>query len=136
MAHTWKWYADDGLTVELATLVAQQSTARTYETKKVYFGSTEAGKTLYADSNPGVDAIQVSLVDAFPGADMETAHVRMALSEAGLASATPGDPVSLGTSLSSGVANAVVLWVRFFASGLVPGLQNDLKLTTNALAEV
>lgn len=136
MAATWKFYSDAGLVSQITTLVAQQSTVRTYETKRVYFGSIEAGKTLYADSNPGVDPIVISLVDAFPGSDLDATDVRLALSEAGLASATPGASLSLGTSLSSGVGNAVVLWVRFYASGEVPGVHTDLKLQTVALAEV
>lgn len=135
MAITWNWYADAGLAVPLTTLSVQQSNAQPYKTAKVYFGSTATGKTLRADSNPGVDAIVVSLVDAAPASGLEPTDVRMALSEAGLASAVPGDPVSIGTTLSSGAGGAVVLWLRFFGSALALQLHTDLKLQTNALAE-
>lgn len=101
----------------------------------LYYGSPNAAIKIQADSDPGVDPINVSIVDASPGSGVEAAHIRLALSQAGLAGATPGAPVSLGDTVLGGVANAVRLWWRWDNS--IGGADNiEISLSIVPVAEV
>lgn len=79
-------------------------------------GDPEEDTVLEATSDAGIDPIQVSISDSAPGSGVEGSHIKLALSEAGLASAIAGDPLSLGSSILGGVANAVKVWVRWVNS--------------------
>lgn len=72
-----------------------------------YVGTSDVAKKLQAASNPGIDSIVVSIVDASPGGGVETTHVKLAVSEAALSSATGGASLALGTDLTGGTAYPV-----------------------------
>jgi hypothetical protein len=80
--------------------------------KAIYAGSATTGYVHERASDPGVAQLQVSIVDAAGGSGLEAANVRLALSEAGIAAATPGAALNLGVSQQSGVANAIAVWVQ------------------------
>lgn len=62
-------------------------------------------------------------------------EVRLATSLAGLAGATPGAGISLGTTLLSGVGNAQPVWVRVTNPDSNVQDQTHLRLETNDLRE-
>jgi len=72
-----------------------------------YVGTPESGNKLQDATNPGVDPIELSIVDASAGSGVEASHIKLALSEAGLSSATGGAALSLGTSIAGGTGLAV-----------------------------
>ena len=97
----------------------------------VYFGSTEVGRTL---TNYGGGEITVAAVDAAPASGLPASAVLLALSEAGLATATGGDSLEIGELLTSGAENSVAVWVAVDASADV-GNYTDLSLVTSQVVE-
>jgi len=87
----------------------------------IYFGSTDTGRKVQADSDPGVDNLVVNLVDAAAGSGVETTDFKLATTSGGLDSAVAGDPLDLGvTQLVGGVGNAVAIHVRCsYAGGII-----------------
>lgn len=140
MAVTWKFYTDSGLTTELVgnLVIAQNQDGSTGDIDGVlYFGSTEASKTLQADSNPGVDQISISITDSDPnpGTTPEATDLKLATSNGGLAGATAGAALDLGVTLTSGVGNAVAVHYRQATPTAPVGNYTELSLTTNLLRE-
>jgi hypothetical protein len=132
------FFSDAGLTLPLlADLVfdSQANGSTGAIDQVVYFGSANAEATAQAASDPGVDPIEVSITD-LDGGDAEPATSRtIALTQGGLSSAVPGDPLTLGTDLAGGTANAVEIWLRFTAADLTLGLRPVLALDVTPLQE-
>lgn len=137
MPLSFGFYSDAALTTPVAASLSfyQEATDPVAESKIIYFGSTNAAKTLKAASAPGVDQIVLSVSDAAPGAGSPAADVKLALSAGGLATATGGASLSLGAQLAGGVANAVAIHIRVLDSTEVSAINTDLALATNNLRE-
>lgn len=135
MSTTFKFYADPGLTTELVAGGATIVSPNPATDRLIYFGSVAAGKTLQAASDPGSDPITISPADASVGDGIEANAIALSLSALGLDSATPGDPINLGTSISSGTGNAIPVYVRTLRGSLGVGSYGGLSLTTNAIVE-
>ncbi len=131
-----RFYRDAGMTLPMDRLDVVQSDdgGAPPADQVVYLGSLNFGKIYYADSNPNVDAITVSV--AAGGAGIPASAVRLALSAAGLAGATPGAPLGAGVAITAGVAHAVAVHVRIDADAVAAGVHENLSLTTNATREV
>jgi hypothetical protein len=102
----------------------------------IYFGSPDIGRTIVAASDPGVDNITISVEDADANSGQPNTALKLALSANGLAAGGP--TISLGvTELTSGVANAVPIYIRFNVNQAnnVLGLFLDLSLTPGNIAE-
>lgn len=108
-------WVDDGLTINLfdtagggpGFAIADAIEGQTSQARYFLVGTSNAAAALQASSDPGVDPITLSIIDSAPGSGVEVVHIRLALSEALLASAVPGDPVNLGDTILGGVNNAV-----------------------------
>lgn len=136
---TFKIYTDAALTTEFTgTLSFTQnvdgSTGR--QDVQLWLGSTSAGKTLQAQSNPGVDQIALSVVDSAPASGHPASEVKLALTQGGLAGATGGASLDLGTAIASGVGNAVTFWIGVTDSTGVVGTSTELSVQTNMLREI
>lgn len=138
MSTTWTFYADAGLTSDLSAgvPVAQVASGSAADVL-VYFGSIAVSKTLQAASSPGFDQITLTPADASPGSGVETSMISLASTALGLDSATPGAPINLGVTLTSGDTNAVPVWVRVNAGALAPSgtAYADGGLELNAVIE-
>lgn len=137
---TFKFFHDPSLTQEIDVgdpLTATQDSAGGIGPvdKVIYLGSPASATQIQAASNPGVDPIVVSIVDADPGTGAPASEFRLALSSGGLASATPGDPLTLSHTLLSGTGNAVPIYTRRTSALTVPGAYTDLSLQTNSVTE-
>ncbi|MBP9803899.1 MAG: hypothetical protein KBE22_03190 [Candidatus Accumulibacter sp.] len=137
MAITFKFYSDAALTTEITAALAfsQASSSPTAVDKVVYFGSSAASKTARASSNPGVDQITVSIVDAASGTGSPATDVKIAATSGGLASATAGASLNIGTQVTSGSANAKAIHIRVLDSTGVVATNTDLSLQTNSIIE-
>lgn len=131
---TWAFFADSGLTVP-ATGGAAVASNGTSTDRLIWFGSPVAGKTLQAATSPGAANVQILVTDSAPGSGVEASAIRLALSSAGLSSATPGAALSVGTTLSSGPAGAVPVYVRSSRGALGVGVYPGLSLTTSSVIE-
>jgi len=125
MALSFKLYTDAALTAEFnGTLQTTHNT--TGSTGRVdtvlYLGSTATSKTLEADSNPGVDQITLTAADSAIGSGHEAAEIKMALSQAGLDSATGGAALAIGISVLSGVPGDLPIWFGIDAAHLPVGV--------------
>jgi hypothetical protein len=106
---TWGWYSNASLTTELTQLEAR---TLPYTDFRLWYGAPETGTKIEATSDPGVDDLVISIADSDVGTGQETTAVQLADSLAGLDTAVAGDPLTIGTSLLSGSANAFELYVR------------------------
>ena len=101
----------------------------------VYLLSTASGKKFQAASDPGVDDIEVSIDDQAPSSGQPATAIKLATSEAGLATAVAGDPLSLGTTLLSGTGNATPIWIEFEDATAAVATDLDVRLLVTELVE-
>lgn len=125
---TFAWYSDAGLTAPLVRADFVRGSTATPVNRIAYFGSTDTGKKLENVDDPGVDPVQVTVVDSTVGPGVEAADVKLALSFAGLDSATGGAPLSIGTTILSGAANAVAVFIRITSAITTPSNNDDVSL--------
>jgi hypothetical protein len=132
MANNFFFSSSATLDSELTSLsIAGSPTTQDFT---VYFGATATGLKVEANSDPGNDQITVSIVDADPGNGHEAAEIKLALTEAGLDTATGGADLDLGTSITSGTSNKKTIWIRATnAEGSYYDL--NLSLAINELVE-
>jgi hypothetical protein len=140
MAITYAFFHDSALTEEITALNPITATQDENDTLapvdvQIWFGSATAGSQVQADSDPGVDDIEVSIADSNGATGQTTTAIRLATSQPGLASATPGAALAIGTSVSAGSANAVAFWVRIDDGTGTYGSYTDLSLQTNTLRQ-
>jgi len=135
---TFKFYTNSNLTAEFGgTITAVQNLDGTTGRQdfQLWLGSVAASKTLRVDSNPGVDQIALSVVDASPGSGHPASEIKLATTQGGLAGATGGAALNLGTTILSGTSNAVPFWVGVQDSTGVLGTSTELSCLTNLLRE-
>lgn len=138
MAFTFAFFLDAGLTTAAAgNMVFQQNSDGSTGPvdKVVYLGSTASAKKVQAASNPGVDQISISVVDAAAGSGHPASEVKLATTQGGLGGATGGASLNVGTQLLSGVGNAQPVWVRVQDSTGTPGTSTELSIQCNELTE-
>ena len=137
MAITFKFYSDAALTTlaSVPLTFSQTEPTPTPEDKVVYFGSVASGKTIEATSDPGVDQIAISIVDAASGSGSPATDIKLSLTLGGLASATAGAPLNIGTQVLSGTSNAKSIYIRVLDSTGTVGTNTDLSLQTNNVTE-
>jgi hypothetical protein len=133
MATTFKLYKDSGLTqpfVPGTDFIGPVTDPP--EDFVLYLGSTEETRQVEAQSDPGVDQIVASVVDAASGSGLEATDVKLATTNGGLTAATGGASLSLGTSVLGGVANLVEIHIRvaFAAGGLASDQNVSIQLNT------
>ncbi len=135
---TFNLFTNAGLTVVFGgTLLIDQNvdgSTGPVDTQ-LWIGSTAVGKTLQADSDPGVDQIVMSINDSAPAMGNPATDVKLASTQGGLAGATPGASLNLGTSILSGVGNAVTFWIRVEDSTNTLGVSTELQFLTNLTRE-
>jgi hypothetical protein len=136
MSTTWQFYADAGLTVPVANQPVAQSSLGGAVDLLIYFGSTATGTTMQTSVNPGTDPIQITPTDSDGGGvQLAATAFKLALSAVGLDSATAGAALSVGTTLNSGTAGAVPVYVRVDTGTSTLGTYTDLSLVTTAVIE-
>lgn len=130
----FSFFADPALTTPLTTLAMTtmlDGDAVLPSPAVVYFGSPDADRTL---TNYGGGEITVSAVDASPASGLPASAVLLAMSEAGLASATGGEALEIGASLASGAENCVAIWVAVDATAAI-GTYTDLSIQHSPVVE-
>ncbi len=125
---SFNWFADAGLTVPLTRGDFVRGATPGNVNRVFYFGSPLAGRQLQNVADPGVDPLEVSIVDAAGGSGVAASEVRLASSFAGLATATGGAPLGIGTTILSGAANAVPVFVRLASALTAEGAYDDISL--------
>lgn len=137
MAITFQFYSDAALTLPISSQGFTQAADGSIppDQRLVYFGSTTASRTLKAVSNPGVDPINISVIDAATGSGEPATAVKMAATQAGLAAAVAGAVFSVGTQVLSGSANAKPVWIQVIDATAAVGTYTDLSLQTVACVE-
>lgn len=138
MADLIAFFHDAALTVPVDALhpiASVQSSASPDPVQvQVYLAALD-GVTLEAESDPGVDPITISVVDADGGSGEPPTAIKLALTQAGLATAVAGDPLAVGVQLVGGLAGAVPIWVEIDDQTGVRGMYTDLSLQTNVMLE-
>lgn len=129
MAISFKLYADPGLTQELTSLeVTRPTTGDGFSDRVVYLGS-QYTDTRYLSS--GEDFIEMYILDALEETgDLLPAHVKLALSSAGLDTADPNTWLEIPSPIYCGPANAVAVHVRITTPALGAAVFTNLSLAT------
>lgn len=139
MAFTFKFYHDSALTSEVTSgnpMLATHVVGATDSTDDlIYLGSATADKQLQTVTNPGSDPIVVSVEDSNAGTGAPATEVKLALSSGGLATATAGASLSLSATLTSGVGNAVPIYVRRTSTLSAAGNYTDVSLAVADVTE-
>lgn len=137
MTVSLQFYSDSGLTTPLSTLSVSQASdgSAAAVDSVIYLGSTASGMQFRADSYAGVDPIVLSISDSASGSGVEATHVKLATSSGGLSTAVAGQPLSLGTQILSGTANAVEIHVRVDTPALAVAVYTDVSLALNTVRE-
>lgn len=102
---------------------------------QLFLGSTGSNLKIEADSNPGVDNIVISVADTSPASGHETTEIKLATTQGGLAGATPGASLTVGTSVLSGTANDFEFWIRVTNAVSTVGVSTELSISTNNVRE-
>lgn len=133
MPFDFYFYDDVGMTTPTSSIAVSQSSSGTSAAvdRVVYLGSQAAGFYIQAE----VDAqISVSVADSAPSSGAQASHVRLATSQLGLDSATPGAPCNLGVYIFAETPAEV--WLRIDTPALAAAVYSELTLTTNAVEEI
>ncbi|WP_322521144.1 hypothetical protein SR882_10240 [Guyparkeria halophila] len=136
MTVSLKFYADSSLTTPLDSnpLTLDREIGGNPVDVRVYVGSTASGRYFVPD-NSGDSQIIATITDSDAGAGFAPEDIALALTQSGLDSATPGDPLDLGDQIDSGSANAIAVWLRFSGESGTPKSSADLGLTLNPVRE-
>jgi hypothetical protein len=93
-----------------------------------WVGIPATDQMLQAASDPGIDQLVVSIVDDDDQTGVDATDIKLALSAAGLDSATAGASLNLGATILGGSANAVPVYYRW-ANGTGAGVYTDISLS-------
>lgn len=141
MANSLKFFHGTSTASEVTTgnrAVFDQDTANSLlpAQKPFLLGSVAVSTKFQAASDPGVDPIVVSVIDdGTPGGEPATG-VKLALSQAGLATAVAGAALGVGPEILSGAVNAITIWVEVDDQTATVGNYLNLRLQTNETYEV
>ncbi len=104
--------------------------------RQLWLGSAVPGRVFRDLADPGVGQILIEVADADDAAGQPASSVRLAYTQAGLATATPGAALAVSVEILSGVGNAVPFWLRWTPVGAVAGVFTDCVLQTTEVEEV
>lgn len=139
MASQYDFYQATGLTVLFSAFAGWDEAddgSTSPQDKQLQLGSPEADRVAKTQVNPGVDHILVYLQDAAAGSGEPVSAFRLALTQAGLDTATPGAALDLGvTQILSGAANAVTFWLRVADQTGTGGDYSDVSLKCSPLRD-
>jgi len=136
MAFTFDFFSDAGLTAVIVgpIPVSQKDDGSSAPFQQQYWlGSIEAGKKVQALSNAGIGQITVTITDTTPGLGHLPSEIQLALTQGGLAAATPGAALDIGLTATS--AAPLTFWAQVVdATGVVSSV-TELGVTSNILIE-
>ncbi len=131
------FFLDSGMTVPLQELsvVAAEGVGAEVD-KVVYIGDPMPGREYLNAQSPGVDSVDVEIVDAGYGTvsgAISGTDFKLSTTAAGLDAAVAGGAVSIGVSVLSGVENAVPVFVRIGPLAILKGEYAGISLRVSAL---
>lgn len=139
----WKLYNDSACTDPFSGVLQINSKTNLTDNPQdftLYFANIDddpldAGSVkLQAQSAPGTDPVQIYIVDSSPGSGHEAGDITLALTPGDLAVNTPGAPLNLGVTLTSGVSNALPIYIR--AVNTVTTVSSSTELSIRIVATV
>lgn len=130
---SWAFFEDEALTVPAGAGVTLVDGAGAVD-RIIYLGDPAGDTDLRAASAPGIDPVSVEIHDAAAGTGIAATAVRLALTAAGLAGATPGAALAMGATLDGAIPHAI--HVRTTQGALAVGVYTDLVLRTVPCVEV
>lgn len=127
-------YTDAALTTPLVgalTVLQRTDNSLPAADLQLWLGHNNAAEKIQADSDPGVDQIALSVIDANAGAGNPTTAVKLATTKVGLDSAVAGDPLNAGVEIAGGAGGAFEFWIRVEDQTDTVGTYTDLSVETN-----
>lgn len=92
--------------------IIEPTTPNTYAYECTTAGTSAGSEPTFPTSAIGNTVVDGTVVWTMVGKRHEITEIKLALSSAGLTTATPGAALDVATSISSGVGNAVAIYVR------------------------
>lgn len=136
MAISFKFFADPGLTQPLTSLaVARTTSGGSPPTDRIVYLGSPFDDGRYISAAAVGDPINVSPVETEESGSVLPAHIALALSSAGLATATPGDALALPNTINCGAANAIAVHVRVLTPALAAGEYAQVRLQSDDVYE-
>ena len=134
MSLSLKAYADLSLATELtqADIAALVSGASPDNDTSFALGLSGGAGQYQASSNPGIDQIVMSIVDANPASEIDVGNIKIALSSAGLDTATGGASLNLGLNIPT---TGILIYLRSDTPAFTAG-NSDITLELNAIKRV
>lgn len=130
-------YQDDALTTQFGpgnplALQAIVDNLTAGEQEKIMVGYPVEGIQFRRKTLPGTNQLQFGIVDlaALNGGTIlqSVESLKFALTQAGLATAIPGEFLNLGVEIFSGVANALPVWVECIDTAGLIGISKNLTV--------
>lgn len=119
-------YSDEGLTTLLTAIEGVIDDSVVIE---AFVGSPVDGINHERKTLPGTNQLELSIVDNDTGDAVPATNFKFALTEGGLAGATPGAALPLGVLIESGVAGALPVWIELTDdSGVVAAYPGGVSL--------
>lgn len=133
MAISLNFFMDSSLTQPLGTtLPIDREIGGAPVDVPLWLGSSSPSRVF----SPSTDAqITVSVLDTSPADGWAAGDITLALTQSGLATATPAAPLPIAAQINSGIQGAVSFWLRFNGQSATPKTASDLQLITNAVKE-
>ncbi len=97
-----------------------------------YIGTPTTGNQLQDATSPGGADIIVSIADSTPGTDVVAGDIKLATTQSGLATATGGDSIAVGTTIFFGAPAAIYYQWDNSVGG---GDYTDISLDITAMVE-
>jgi hypothetical protein len=136
MAVTLQFYKDQFLTQPVGStqLNFERAVGGGPVDQLLYLGSAQENRRFVADDG---GQIVVSIYDSDPSnaSRFHASALRLALTQAGLDTATDGAPLQVGMQINSGMYAVVHVWVRFSGTSSTPMTGDNLSLVTNVVRE-
>lgn len=137
MTITFKFYHDAAGTQEITSgnpiFSSDEMGSPVPADKQIWFMSLSTGRRIKVKANPGVAQISINVHDLGSGGTEPSTAVKLATSQAGLAAATGGAALNIGTQVNSLAANAVTFWCRLTNAVAADSSNTNLELKTNEL---
>lgn len=90
----------------------EPTTPNTYKYRCTTAGTSDSSEPSWPTSGIGSTVVDNDVVWTLVGKRHEITEITLALSEAELDTNTPGDPLTLATTITSGTSNKIALWIR------------------------
>lgn len=102
----------EATTVYALGQLIEPTTPNTFKYRCTTAGTSDSGEPTFPTAAIGDTVADGTVVWTMAGLRHETTEITLALTEVALGTNTPGDPLTVATTVDTGVGNAIPVWIR------------------------